>query len=258
DWEVWRKKAADDWAQIGALPGPWGYSEPQDQAGIKERDRVRALNGGKWLANHCSILLRLALPPDAMAMIEEAATKSPTVVTDQFIVEDGSQAVIEASSQVTERARREPIYGGYTVDAAFQEVEGTQLSPPAVGSVPRDRSTHHHGFRETYPRVSYDEPPYNYERPDKKGSVSQVLIGAEWRGFSGCGNLSGLRSPSSIQESNQSWRLAVDQTAAPYSVWALYRNNQLLFGNTLELTHARVNPRLFERTGYRWILTGVP
>jgi hypothetical protein len=54
DWEAWRKKAADNYAQRGALPGPWGYDYPGGLSG-------RNPEVGKYAA-WCSGYQRLRLP----------------------------------------------------------------------------------------------------------------------------------------------------------------------------------------------------
>src|SRR5262249_47711925 len=50
EWEAWRKRAADDYVQRGALPGPWGYDYPVDRS-----------NGPKY-ASGCDGYKRLKLP----------------------------------------------------------------------------------------------------------------------------------------------------------------------------------------------------
>jgi hypothetical protein len=54
DWEAWRKRAADEYAERGALPGPWGYDYP-DNLNINNPD------GAKYVAG-CDGYRRLKLP----------------------------------------------------------------------------------------------------------------------------------------------------------------------------------------------------
>ena len=56
EWEAWRKRAADDYVQRGALPGPWGYDYP-DNLNINNPDAPKYV---AW----CGGYRRLKLPED--------------------------------------------------------------------------------------------------------------------------------------------------------------------------------------------------
>jgi hypothetical protein len=54
DWEAWRKQAASEYVQLGALPGPWGYDYP-DNINVNNPDI------GKYVSA-CRGYIRLKLP----------------------------------------------------------------------------------------------------------------------------------------------------------------------------------------------------
>ena len=137
EWEAWRKKAADEWVQTGALPGPWGYSISPDEAWWEEHDRVSALNGGKDLAHWCDSMVRLPVDALAVSTIEAAALANPgAYATDKFVAYDlRFRGMVDAFVETHRRGEKVPIFGGYTSDEVLEPIDGTVLRPPSFGSI---------------------------------------------------------------------------------------------------------------------------
>lgn len=252
EWEAWRKKAAEEWVQIGALPGPWGYADPKDKAGIAEEDRVRALNGGLSLGTYCASVKRVPLDASAVASIVAAAAATPGAhATDTIIAYDVRfPAMVQAFVDVHRRGDKEPIFGGYKTKQIYNEIHGTLLRPPALGYVDWSSPDHRNGgYRALYPRLKYEVAPYDGY---KTGSVLQILFDPQWAGFAACSGATPgvVMSPKLGDE----WRLPPESVAVTGRASPVYLNKELIFENAkaIGVWGGPNIPRFITRDGFYW------
>lgn len=72
EWRANREQLATEYEQVGAIPGPWGFSFSRGSA--EERTRVQALGKGRGIADACQAFMRLPLD---QSLIDEWFAKAP-------------------------------------------------------------------------------------------------------------------------------------------------------------------------------------
>lgn len=105
-WRAWRQKAAADYEQIGALPGPWGYNysneTPQRQKEVNSRG-----NGFGILFGECFAQSQIRVPE----VIINSALDEVGAPSDRYYVslENQSRLFDVISSKLKERSDRLPL-----------------------------------------------------------------------------------------------------------------------------------------------------
>ena len=191
EWEEWRAEARKQWKQVGALPGPWGYSPPRS-SDRTEQQRVYALNKGRMLATRCRGYRRAKLidsmePSDArediMAPFFRFAKKYPErVFRDRFLLTYGEGEIVKAVIDLKHRG--DDVFGGYSARQLRGEIFGTLMKPPNIRSRDGETGIFTARYWEAYPLVTYPKG-----LTEGSGSTTfQILYGEEWLGVEFCGS----------------------------------------------------------------------
>lgn len=189
DWQAWRKKAADTYEQVGAMPGPWGMQFPgQLGSSPDEVERIRVLNGGRIPdVAGCYSLSLLDLPDvirdDVLALLPENGRPWVPYGEIRKGWEDRGKAFFALLTKPGARFNG----GSFSDHRAMVIEDGVRRS--TGGGAFRHNSNGGHAtgdyYHDRYPIAMFQIPEGDAYEPGAR--IHRALFDARWNGFGFCG-----------------------------------------------------------------------
>lgn len=199
DFLAWKKLAAEEYEQVGVIPGPWGWNYSFEPAERLNRMKYAMADGlpegwldtdtGRSVAQACAAMVRVPVPADVIAQFEEVAPEGsegyrywvpdPTggIDTARFGEIIRSAGAVfgpahDGNSYEFDQYERSGIHG--TINKAGSgyapiSFGDKKVMPTQVPLLPRSQSN---------PR------PFQIQ---EDGYPLRIPVGDEWHGFSACG-----------------------------------------------------------------------
>lgn len=243
EWRANRAKLEEEYRQIGALPGPWGYSFSRSPSEIKPR--ISNLGKRRGIAESCHGYSRLKLPA---WLVEEFFERSPAGTGRYWLMDNAT------ASSLWARLRREEIqFDGRLFNDHLRKSWGT-VQQADGGTI--STNFNYNALTEVFPvlpiRQSMEAegnllsvPPEEYFR--------KILLGTEWDGFSAC--WSGW-DPTVMPSRAQQIRSRTDylEAAEGQDLSSPFDPNSLSKPHWLELDGNRIGDNPEAQPGLPWIL----
>lgn len=178
-WRTWRKQSAEQYQQVGGVPGPWGWQGAGGGSSPEEVQRSKELNGDRYFisVNTCSGGIRLDLPAGVQSEIDQLVPSENAQFISQHLFEGDWESVYEAMFAMS------GVFFGGDLKHHFYG-DGTELGVRRItgGGRVQYRGSRGLFYNERFPVLLYQTLP--------EGSVhrSAVLFNHEdWLGFVFCG-----------------------------------------------------------------------
>ncbi|MEQ3629056.1 MAG: hypothetical protein ABNH49_10385 [Hyphomonas sp.] len=186
EWRAWRKKAAAEFEQVGALPGPWGHQIPGTiSSSVKLHKRLRAINHGRPVdTGKCNAATVIYLPEDAKSEILPLLPQNgaPWVPLEQL--EDERREQIRA-------ILRTLSFNGTHYYAHGQIVSETGVRrSTGGGAFLSGESGKKQGYHDYFPVVPFQPSEIDPASGEIVSWYHQILFDERWSGFGICGRTS--------------------------------------------------------------------
>ncbi|MDZ7629756.1 MAG: hypothetical protein U5J99_15245 [Parvularculaceae bacterium] len=195
EWKKYREKAASQYVQVGAIPGPWGYSYTHTPKPVN--DQVIKRNGGKWITNRCNGYVRIPAPPEVIEKIWKSAPDYNPAPPDsaRYFPITGDykwlRDIFEAAG---------PVFGGH-------EVEQYRGNPSleSLGAINRNNSgfirTHHTAdsvIGDHFPMLPLSRSTGHPISTPALSYPQKIIVSDDWKGMLACGGDSGAPGPDKL------------------------------------------------------------
>lgn len=231
DWRAWREQAEASYEQIGALPGPWGYSYSRSEVRGSEQLKGRSGGGLGIVDPGCPAVARVRADKDT---IDSIFAKAPDDIGRYWFVTDAREVapaeVGELFSQVPHIEQDRRLRDYFNGEISYQNFGTLRRSGGGYIIPYRESADDAQGFayRDVYPLQVR-----SLAMPDAEGPqdtyYQKLLLDPEYLGFGECASRG---DPIDLLTDRSPWLRGTDREAdGPFDPDALSKRHVLIIGD---------------------------
>ncbi|MEM1037273.1 MAG: hypothetical protein AAGI14_10985 [Pseudomonadota bacterium] len=188
EWQAWRERAAADYKQVGAIPGPWGYSfygeDLAFQQEVKDRNKGREIAG-----DTCRSVVSLDLTDKAREKLVGFVPEDRSRFWTPQPSDQGQLInILRTSGPYNDGSLNSHIGIGSELgvrrsDGMLQESKGVRWHTGGRFVNPSGKGNFYH---DSYPVLISHNSDASSDSDNLQNTV-RVILNEEWKGFSFCG-----------------------------------------------------------------------
>ena len=183
EWRAWRKDAAENYEQVGVMPGPWGHQIPGTiSSSLKLDEQLYEINQGRRVeTGKCNAATFLDLPEEGQAKVYPLLPKNdaPWISMEQLSDERRDQ-VLSTLRYMKFNGVNFPYHGQIVRETGVRKASGG-------GAFISGQSGYENPYHDYYPVVPFQPAEFDPDTGEVTLWHHELLRDEKWSGFGICG-----------------------------------------------------------------------